>query len=141
MPYMLKQKLNLSDLVALELRPKSILLLEPDQYLRSLYSLYLKRHDFGVEIVLKAESLSSAIAFLNPHALVFSTHYYPKAENSAKTLLSIRTQFPRLPIVTIGLVHDHEQLKKFIAAGITSHIDRKLTRPQDLAVVIRTLLQ
>ena len=140
MPYFIKQKLNLSELVQLDQRRQTVLLVEPEDYLRNLYSLYLSRQSFAVEHCLNSDELEASINFLLPNVLVFSTSYFDKPIVAVRFLSRIRQQFPSLPVVAITFNSSHDHLKQLVSAGVTSHIDRRLTRPEDLATIIKTLL-
>jgi len=140
MSYIIKQKLMLSDLAEINQRLHTVLLFEPEEDLRNIYSLYFVRHNFKVHICPRPEDIRTHIDAAYPHVIVLSTQYYSEHAKTLKLLREVRAYIPHAPLITIGLNNSHEELKSFVTAGITGHVDRRLTRPQDLVLIVNTFL-
>ena len=137
MAYIFRQKLNLNELAVLESPSKKILLAEPEEYLLQLYSRYLDLHNFEVHHCQDPLLLQNALPKYNPHLLILNID----ASSARATLRSVRSSWPHLPIVTIGYNVEPATLRNLMTMGISSHIDRRMTRPQDLVIIAQTILQ
>jgi DNA-binding response OmpR family regulator len=139
MAYLFKQKINLRELAALEYAQKKVLLHQPEEYLASLYMHYLRFHNFDVKHCPNLAQLRHSSESFQPHALIFSLeNSHPSS--SIAWLLSFKKHFPNTVIVTTDMNTDTETLKKLLSAGVSSHINRRHSRPQDIATITKTLL-
>ena len=140
MAYIFKEKLTISDLVAIPTTRRLVLVLESEEYLVRLYRKILLEHGFAVEHssqVTRAVELVSAFA---PHLLLLNPQIR-RGFSDAKLVRSVTATFPHLPVVTVGFEQSPEELKQLMDLGVASHINRALTRPHDIVAVVRTILQ
>ncbi len=138
MTYLFKQKLNLRELVGVEELRYKVLIYEPESYLSALYAHYLSVHNLDIKHCPNLLNIKEAIAVFAPDLLVFS--YDDDIPKQAKVLNHLLACFPNLKVVSIGSDIHNDCLKELMSLGIVSHINRKLTRPQDVVEVIKTLL-
>lgn len=139
MAYLFKQKLNLSELVVNSLSPKRVLIHEPEEYLAALYGHYLRQHNFDVKHCPDLEKISKVINIFKPDVLVFCADAPHLAGGLWNLLPRLSQDFPQLRLVSTGL-DSSSRVKELMAAGVLGHINRKLSRPQDLAVIIKSIL-
>lgn len=137
MSYLIKQKFSIAELVDLDQPRKRILIGEPQGDLGALYRGYLNEH-FDTQHCTDLALLKQELRRFSPQLLIV---------NSGSLLglaglkaASLKTEFPSLLIVTIGQNLDSESLKELMATGVCSHINRSLTRPQDVVEVVKALL-
>jgi hypothetical protein len=57
-----------------------------------------------------------------------------------KLLPYLGNDFPGLRMVSTGLNSSNEVIRQLMEAGVLGHINRKLSRPQDLAIVVKSIL-
>ncbi len=141
MAYLFKQKLTLGELVDISLPIHRILLHEPEEYLAGLYRHHLTKHNFQVEHCPSVNLLNAHILNFKPTLLVFSVDESDNVKTSANWLLHIKKQNPEIFIITTGLNTNSEILKTLLNVGVSSHINRRLSRPQDLVILAQTILK
>ncbi len=134
--YIFKQKLQIRDLAGIQSLRKKILIYEPEPYLSALYAHYLRVHNFDVKHCPSLDVLRDEAEIILPDVLVFSAEH----DKAIAWLLNFTKSFPNILVVTTGFKADSEVLKQFMSAGVSGHINRRLTRPQDLGVIIKSLL-
>ncbi len=140
MAYLYKEKLNLLELAPVFKGSKTVLLAEPEEYLLALYSGYLTNNNFLVKPCSQIRQLDGIIKKCSPDLLLFSVHFYEEISRGLKLLLSLSRDYPALPVVTLGHNIDSDILKDLMSTGIVSHIERKFTRPKDIVVVAKIIL-
>lgn len=140
MTYLFKQKLDIYDLVGYEKESHKILLHEPEEYLAALYFHFLNKQNFHVRHVPKIEILEEELVNFKPKVLIFSLDSEQENKLNFFWLLNFRKNFPNTSVITTGFNTNAETLKKLLNVGISSHINRKLSRPQDLVVLIQAVL-
>ena len=138
MSYIFRQKLNLGELVNHEQEPRKILVFEPEQYLGALYRHYLLEHNFDVKHCPELDRIKAALFDFSPHVLVFNAEW-PGSEGN-REIMSIKRNFPELVVVSTGYNIGNEDLKLLMQAGVSSHINRRLSRPQDLVEIVKAVL-
>lgn len=136
MAYIIKQKLKLEDLANVAKPPLRVLLYEPDSDLGQLYVYYLQANDFEVWHHQDFSSIRQAISSFQPQLLLLSSD----GQFSVAGFQSVLSQFPGLKAVSFGYNLKHEAISQLMRAGILSHINRRLTRPNDLAVIVKSLV-
>jgi DNA-binding response OmpR family regulator len=141
MAYIFKQKLQIQDLVDYGHILKRVLIHEPEEYLSAIYTQYLKADNFEVQNCSTLEALKELAKSFTPDILVFNIEYLNNPNVVGAWLLNFRKDFPYAAVITIGFNDNSENLKKLMSVGISSHINRKHTRPQDLAVIVKNILQ
>jgi DNA-binding NtrC family response regulator len=140
MAYLIRQQFNINDLLPIEKASNTVAILEPESYLAKLYEKYLVAHGFTVNHCLEPESLDNFLVQSFPDVLLFNPESYGKTKYAIEIIERMVSNFPKLLVVTIGYNIEPEDLKKFMSAGITSHINRKLSKPQDVVEVVRMIL-
>ncbi len=141
MNYVFKNKLNLEDLAGLERQPKKVLIFEPRYYFAVLYRHYLQMNDFEVNYCGDADLLDSHLELFSPHVLIFSVEDCDRNPGKTRYLRQLSQTFPGLWVVTIGNNLQQDTVGQLMAAGVCGHINRVLTRPQDLVTVVKSLLR
>ena len=138
MAYIFKQKLQISDLADLKQTQKKVLLYQPEEYLGLLYGHYLKLHNFDVKHCPALDTIKAqATAFL-PHVLIFNIHGQD-ANRELSWLGGFKKEFPSVYVVTVGMNIDAGSLKKLLDIGVSSHVNRRHSRPQDIAILTKAL--
>jgi DNA-binding response OmpR family regulator len=141
MVYLFKEKFNLLDLVPVKKQPlKLVMILEPEEYLLSLYSHYLERNNFQVKHCRQVDALHKEIHSHHPDLLILNTGIFKQLGALVDLLTELRQSFAGLPVVTIGHNINGEDISKMMATGISSHIDRRLSRPRDVVHVVEAIL-
>ena len=139
MSYIFKQKLDLRELAALEKAQKRILLYQPQAYLGALYSHYLKFHNFDVKHCQDIASLKEHVHNFMPEVLFYSIEDASPL-SALSSLKSLKKNLPTTLVVTTGFNTDAETLKQLLSAGVSSHINRCHSRPEDIVTITKTLL-
>ena len=140
MSYLFRQKFKISDLAQLSEMQQKILILESEPYLAALYARYLSIHNFLVEACRQSEQLLESVALEQPHLLIVGIASVGNQRRLLELLRSLKLQHPALPIITIGYNLEPAALKQLISGGVAGHLDRRLSRPQDLVLVVKTVL-
>ena len=143
MAYIFKQKLNMSELSGIIENPKKVLIHEPEEYLAALYSHYLQAHNFDIKHCPNLEQIRESINSFRPDVLVFSVDASSQPAAPAriwKLLPYLRSSFPDLRLISTGLGGGN-YMPELMAAGVLGHINRSLHRPQDLGIIIKSILQ
>lgn len=118
---------------------KTILLAEPEQEARVLYYRHLSNSDASVILCTDLSTLLEDLTMLKPDLLVINPGENPA--NSLAFLRNIKKTQPNLRIITIGYGTPDEYLDRFMQLGVSYHINRHLTRPQDVAVAAQQVLE
>lgn len=139
MSYIFKQKLRIEDLVDLPARANRVLIHEPEEYLAALYGSYLRAHNLEVNYCQSVSLLSDSVKVFSPHLLIFNLEG-DNEQSKISWLLNFKENFPSILVVTMGFNTGGETLKQLMPAGLSSHINRRLIRPQDIVDVVRALL-
>ncbi len=141
MAYIFKQKLNLTDLAGLTILPKRILIYEPEIYLAALYAHYLRQHNFDIRNCFNLDKVNGMIISFQPHLLIFCTDGLKAPFKAPGLILALSRKFPNLSFLTIARELSHQGTKDLMDAGVLGHLNRSLSRPQDVVEVVKTLLQ
>ena len=138
--YLFKQKLNLADLAGLTILPKRILIYEPETYLAALYAHYLRLHNFDIKHCPDLRGIHQLILSFQPHLLIFCADDHKIAAEFPGLVLSLSRRFPDLHFLATGYNLSHQGIKELMSAGVQSHLNRRLCRPQDIVHIVETLL-
>lgn len=141
MAYLFRQKLNISELANVQSGTKRILIYEPEQYLGALYARYLKPDNFDVQHCFDLNQLSQAVWHFQPRLLIFSADPMGNWPKLRPVLTLITRTFPELGVISTGYNLSNDQLAQLMAIGLSGHINRRLSRPQDVAVVVQNILK
>ncbi len=140
MAYVFKQKFNIAELISKPSNQTVVLIVEPDIYLAKLAERHLVavgyRSCYCPDILLLEEFLSR----VNPTVLLFNPEACRTFGIAAGLIKKIIGGYPSLRVVTITHDIPGQNLSQMMNAGIASHINRKLTKPKDVAEIIRTLI-
>ena len=140
MPYITKEKFNIGDL-SRDASPEYVVVIaEPEYFLAKLYEKYLSERGFGVRHFRSGYELHDFLTLDAPDAVLLNPGTYSTTSQVGESIKKIARLLPRVRIITISYDTTPEDLKYFISAGITSHINRKLGRPRDVAEVVRAVL-
>ena len=146
MAYLFKQQFNINDLIAERAVNPSVVsvvpvvVVEPEIYLAKLAEKYLLAAGLQVNYCANPVLLTEFLRRTSSSALLINPAAYMEIKHAAKAIADIRDNFPRLAVVTIAHNLEAEELGQLMSAGIASHINRKLSRPQDVADIIKTLI-
>ncbi|MFI5205459.1 MAG: hypothetical protein ACHQVK_00815 [Candidatus Paceibacterales bacterium] len=140
MPYINKQKFQIHDLADIAQRPKRIVIYEPEEYLAALYAHYLRQHSFDVKHCPDLGLLKQLMLSFSPQMLVYNIEQTQSPKAQLNRLLKLKTDFPDTFVITTGFNTGSEILKLLLEAGIASHINRRLSRPQDLPMIVKSIL-
>ena len=140
MPYIFKQKLNLSDLAGFATLPKRILIYEPEDYLAALYAHYLRQHNFDIKHCPNLSQVSEMIASFQPHLLIFCADGREAAFKASGLISTLSRRFPDLGLITTARDLSRQGIKDLMDAGVLGHLNRGLSRPQDIPVLVKTIL-
>jgi len=140
MSYIFRTKVNLRDLVDLPVKTKRILVAEEEEYLLALYAYHLICEDFHVKPCRSVDALHGHAEVFKPHLLILNDAFLGSKISIINLVKKLRVTNPELYVVTIGHGTQGNDLSQLMAAGINGHIDRKLSKPQDVAALAKTLL-
>jgi DNA-binding NtrC family response regulator len=142
MSYLFKQKLDLGDLISLNYSPpKVVLVAEPEEYLLNIYCNCLRSYNLQVEECRRIEDIFKSIKQYSPHLLLLSLAFPPNFYRLFFILENLRKNHPNLRILTIGDKVNTEVIKRLMSVGVSSHIEKQLTRPQDIILIARSILE
>jgi hypothetical protein len=141
MAYIFKQKLKLSDLASLAIAPKRVLIYEPEKDLAALYAYYLSEQNFEIKHCLDFEAIRQSVINFQPNLLIFSTDSPDNLPKIRLFPVALIKEFPSLRVISTGYNLSGQGIGELMAIGVISHINRRLSRPQDLAILVTTLLQ
>ena len=141
MVYLFKQKFNFAELAGLAVLPKRILIYEPEDYLAALYAHYLRLHNFDIKDCPNLGEINEIIMSFKPHLLIFCADGVRESSQFPGMILSLSRRFPDLHFLATGYNLSHQGIKELMSAGVESHLNRRLSRPQDITVLVKTILQ
>ena len=139
MAYLFKEKFQIEELVAQTGQLKKILIAEAENYLSALYASHFARQKFQVMACQDLEQLLRQVGDFQPHLLVVNPGLFQNDQHVRTMLSRVRALSPSLLVVSIGNNVPLDIIKQLMTCGVSSHLERHLTRPQDLVVVVRTL--
>ena len=140
MAYLFKQKFNVADLAKIPERKNRVLIFGSDVYLCQLYISHLRMSSLDARHCAGAELLGRALADFFPCLLVVDLDSLGGFGESRLRWLNFKRDFPSLLVVTISRNLDAQSVGKLMSAGVSSHINRNFSRPQDVAEVVKVLL-
>ncbi len=138
MAYIFKQKFDIRELTGQPKAVKRVMVFEPEIDLCGLYAYHISAADYFVK------SCSNSGVFINhlqeflPHLLL--VNHQAVLSQSSSFFKKIRQEHPELLVITIGLGAGAEDLKNLMSSGVSAHLDRRTTKPQDIVAVIASLL-
>ena len=137
--YLIKEKFNFRDLANVVLLQKRVLLVIDEITLQDIYVRHLEAQQFLVTTAKFADFFAIAEAVKSADMLILDFNKFIFNQR-LEFLKSLVKSFPHLPVITIGFSLEEEMLSSLMALGIVGHLDRKLSRPQDLLALIKTLI-
>jgi hypothetical protein len=139
--YLFKQKLNLTDLAGVTVIPKRILIYEPETYLAALYAHYLRMHNFDIKHCPNLSEVTDMIISFQPHLLIFCADGITPPFRAPSLISALNRRFPELSLLTTARDLGHQGTKDLMDAGVLGHLNRNLSRPQDIPILVKTILQ
>lgn len=139
MAYLYKQKLSFEDLRRWQAGQWRVVVFEPEKYLLGIYNHHLLQNGFEVESILELDDIMILVSQFSPHLLIFNADSISK--NHLAHLLRIKREFPQLYILTTAYDLSNEDVKGLMTEGVSAHINRRLSRPQDVAHIAVSLLK
>jgi hypothetical protein len=115
-----------------------VLLAEPEAETLAVYARHLTRAQLSVNVCMELSLVLRQIREVKPHLLIINP--MPDLAPAINLLRQVAETYPGLPIITIGLAIPDPYLDRLMAAGVTLHINRTLTRPPDIAIAARQIL-
>jgi DNA-binding response OmpR family regulator len=140
MSYILKQKFNIADLVEKLQQPKHVLVIEPEYYLRHLYLGHLSRHGFNSSAAGDFNEGLNMILTIRPDAALIALSSEEDYDYLLKGITHMRRVLPEIPMVTLGQSLSSQVLSRLMSLGVSSHLEKSLTRPNDIIEVIKIVL-
>jgi DNA-binding NarL/FixJ family response regulator len=113
----------------------TVLLAALDPVLARILTLHLEQ-DFMV-IVSEYPLVEMSIRSHSPSVMVFDTGSDPARVTLLRNMLR---QFPLLPVITTSTTVDEAFLDTLMGLGIRGHINRRYSRPQDIAEFVKESL-
>lgn len=117
-----------------ERRPTVILAI-PDKPLAGLYAKNLET-DYNV-VLSSPDLVSEHIRSHQPQAAIL---YVEPQTGDVEFIQRLRLVYPDLPVVTVGYLVSDEIIDALMFAGVVGHINRALSRIQDLRLIIKQTL-
>lgn len=140
MPYLLKQKFNITELAPAQ-AVKHVMLVEPEYYAREVYLKHLSENGYGSSYSTNIPAALVILQAFRPDAIILSPHSEKTFENFIYGLSAIRRIHPQMPMVTVGNSLPVNVLSEIMSLGVVGHLEKKLTRPGDIIAVIKTVLE
>lgn len=140
MAYLFRQRFHLSELAELPEQPaRRVLLVEPETYRAGLYRRHLEPA-FCVDHLPALPAWRGPETLGFPHVAVVSCEAAPSLGALTEQLARFVRFAPHVPVVTLAYDLSTEDLKLLMALGVASHLNRALSRPQDLPAVLLSVL-
>lgn len=144
MALVIREKFHISDLIPLEDEELTVVLVEPDWYLAKLYQRYLSAHNFVVHHSSQKENLEEdlhvILARVSPKVLIVNPDIFENSWRAAQMIAGVGASFPSIMIVSVGYDTPAEDLRELMGAGVVSHINRRSSRPKDVASIVKALI-
>ncbi len=138
MEYIYKQKFSLRNQPFVSLYGATVLFVEPDNEACALYSRHMTDVHMYVVTCGSVEDMMGQVMQVTPDVLIINpTH---DLDHSISLMRLIKAQFPKLPIITISETIRDNYLDAIMNAGVSLHINRRLTQPRDLLLAIEQTL-
>ncbi len=138
MPYIFKEKFKIADLAPLAGLEKKILLLDADESLLNIYGALMAGKNFEILACRSLPEVDGLARRHRPAALVCNLDMFASPAPFVRLLARLRRRAPEIKCITHALQLELGDLSELMSAGVFSHIERKLTRPADLAAVVKT---
>ena len=139
MAYYIKQKFDIKEILNSNPEQKKVFLHEVDYFSRRLYEKSLSEAGYLVDSSENLVELLHKLAFFKPHLLILCSN-----GNEQKMFLNILSQirnyYEYLPVLTVGNGLAHEILSEIMNLGVASHIERSLSRPTDLVLIVKNII-
>lgn len=116
----------------------TIVLYEPHETLASMYKMHLEASEFRVSLCSELAGLLGHIRKLRPHLLIASIEGTFGGLSTGE-LGEITEQFPYLHVITVSDNLNDTDIGSLMSLGVNSHINRKFSRPRDIALVARNV--
>lgn len=132
MAYLFKQKLILPSTTPASL----VFVVEPEEYLLDLYCKYLMAETFMVKGFRTLEDIDTSRT-LSPDVVILNTALLRQPD-----FPKFKADFLPAPvkIISIGIIEDQNIVSKLMSLGVAGHLERRLSRLQDLVEVVKAVI-
>src|SRR6476469_1712423 len=115
-----------------------VVLVEPEPETRAFYQKQLK--DIGMQVHL-TDALANMLAAVQEHSPdVVVVNPSEDMAAGSRLIKSLRQQYNDLPVITMTMTSDEDQLDAIMQAGASFHINRGLTQPRDLFLALEQVM-
>ncbi len=139
MEFVTKQNFKIQELVELPRSGFQALLIFNDIPLREIYIQHFKNKNFQA-IAFSFGEFHTILEYLEKVKLVILELTSGEEQDKLRFLQTTVEKFPDLTFITVGNSLEKEILNEFMQLGAVGHIDRKFTRPEDLADLASMLI-
>lgn len=139
--YFFKEKFHISELVPVQIYTRSILVAEPEEYLRQIYVNNLSKHGYVAEHCGNLSDVVNLVGSGSHGAMILSPHMEKGLKRFYEVVGYIREIRPSLVIITVGESLQPEILSNLMSLGVVSHLDRRFSRPKDIIEIINSVLK
>ena len=140
MTYVFKEKFQLADLANVSRVAKCVVLLETDSILRDIYKTEFGLLGLDSVFCENQFEVDSVVKRHNPHLFICNTDIFKNESELIELLKYIKKIYHYLPLLTYSLRTSPDLLSKLLNCGVSSHLDRKFSRPRDLLDIVRAVL-
>lgn len=114
----------------------TVVLYEPHEFLSRMYRRHLENIQFRVIVCDELGNLLELIRKNRPHVLIAAIGSSLEGI-SLDELAIVNDNFPYLHVVTLSDNLEDADISSLMKLGVSSHVNRKFTRPRDIASVAR----
>lgn len=132
------KKFNMNEIFETNLNKPIVVLAETDPETRAIYARYLSRANFIVNLCAEVDALHKQMLVYEPDILVCNPNFL--FGFSSSVFHNIRSLYPKLPIVTVGDSVVDTDMDKLMKLGVSAHLSRKFSQPNDLVFTVEQLL-
>ncbi len=138
MEYIYKQKFSMRNQPFNSLFGATVLLVEPETEACAIYSRQLQGVNMNVltcgtlsDMLGRVRAESPDIVIVNPTGNI---------AQGIKFVTLLKTNFPVIPVITIGKSIRESHLDAIMKAGVSFHINRQFTQPRDILLAVEQAL-
>jgi hypothetical protein len=140
MPYIHREKINFRDLLHPQQKAYRIVVAEPETELFGIYDRHFSEEGLTAHHCRELSSLLGHLANLEPHVLVVSLEFREGIEHTRRFLAHIKKYYPLTHLITVSKGGGPEHMKIPMQLGVSGHINRQLSRPQDVVMIVKAIL-
>mgnify|MGYP000163769992 CR=1 FL=1 len=118
--------------------PRTVLFADTNPEARQLYVKYLKDAHIDVVVCEDLDNLLPALATSKPLVLIFNSGQAIK--DHFPLFVQAKAIYPELFIITMGYAIAEDDLDALMRLGVSCHVNRSLTRPQDIVTAAEQVM-